>query len=169
MSTLIVGTLKSAYQGQCPSRMLCRDALHEHVCLGCNHCGVNESQKEEGTNKRANSIVGRVRVLSLKLSQKLVENLSGVHCSAHLGQTPDLLADPSNSIRDGLQAINDCHQKAVCNLHKHCETRGDNSLDIGVSRSCVRCNAPRKMIGKSAGVFFDLVDHLLVNLRRTCE
>lgn len=84
---------------------------------------------------------------------------------ANLGETSNLLADPSNTIGNRLQAVHDSKEEAVCDFHQHRETGGDDSNNVGVGLSDFWWHTSRQVGLGLSSLFLDLLDHLLVHLK----
>ena len=50
------------------------------------------------------------------------------------GERSDLLADPPDPVRHGIQTIDDRGEEGVCDLHEHGQAGEDDGLDVRVGR-----------------------------------
>lgn len=85
--------------------------------------------------------------------------------AAHPCKASDLLADPSNTIRNGIHTFDNRQQKAVGDLHQHRQSWGDNGLNVGVGRCDLRWYTPGQVWRQCASFLLNLCDHLLIDLK----
>lgn len=75
-----------------------------------------------------------------------------------------MLANPTDTVRDLLNGLEDGVEERVGNLHDHAQTRCDDGLDIWVGSGSLWGHTAGQVWRQGSCVFFNLVDHLLVDL-----
>jgi hypothetical protein len=123
---------------------------------------VDEAKEEETADKRAYSAVVSIRVLPLFKGLVRIDFAEALR--THLSQTADLFANPSDTIRNALQGLNNRRKEAVSDLHEDVQPRGDDTLHVGVRCCGFGPDSSRKILGQRPRLFLNLSDHLLVNL-----
>ena len=60
-------------------------------------------------------------------------------------KTPNLFANPPDTVRDALHALHNGEEEAVRDLHEHCQPGRDNGLYVRVRRRDFRWYATREV------------------------
>jgi hypothetical protein len=152
------------YQSQGPPGMFGWYTFNEHVRLGRDNRGVDEAKEEESTNEGTNSDIRCLRVFTLFKKSRSAPFSSEGSRPPYPCQTSNLFADPPYTVRHRFHTIDNGQQECVGNLHQHGQPRSNDLLNVRIGGCFFGSHTTREIRWEATRLFFDLGDHLFVDL-----
>lgn len=121
--------------------------LNQHVRAWGDYCRIYEAQEEEATNQCADGLIVCIGILPPR-------------------KTPNLLADPPDTVGRLFQSADDGVKEPVRKLHQRVDPWLDDLLHARMRSGLLGSDAFGKMCGQRLAACFDLIHHALVDLER---